>query len=111
MTTGFSPVTFLTMSAYARASSWSEASSSPAASGIPVSRRWLIRSSMAAITCGTQPPAGLSAVRQAASSRARVASSPSAAASTSPAEFIQRLVPAYAAKTTGRTTPSASASR
>ena len=48
ITTGFSPVIFLTRSAYARAASWSEASSSPAASGIPVSRRWLIRSSMAA---------------------------------------------------------------
>ncbi len=62
---GRSPVIRCTISAYARASSWSLASTSPAASGTPDSRRWVIRSSMAAMTCGTHWPRGSSAVRQA----------------------------------------------
>ena len=37
---------------------------------MPDSRRWVIRSSIAAMTCGTQPPAGSSAVFQAAASTA-----------------------------------------
>ncbi len=66
---------------------------------------------MAAITCGTQRPRGLSAVRHAVASTRRVLRSDSDAAITCPALLRQRAVPVYAAKTTGRTTPSRRASR
>ena len=75
-----------------------------------VARRWVIRSSIAAMTCGTQPPAGSSAVFQAAASTDFVLFSVSDTAITSPAEFRQRDTPVYAANTTGRTTRSVSAS-
>ena len=78
---------------------------------MPDSRWCSTRSATAAITWGTHAPLGSSAVRQAASSTALPESSPRLAASSSPAEFIQRLVPEYAANTTGLTTPSASALR
>ncbi len=52
-----------------------------------------MRSSMAAMTCGTQRPFGLSAVRQAVVSVRRVDVSDSEAAMTSPALFRHRDVP------------------
>ena len=60
---------------------------------MPFSRRWVIRSSIAAMTCGTHWPLGSSAVRQACISTERVPASDSEAATTSPAEFRQREVP------------------
>ena len=71
----------------------------------------MIRSSIAAMTCGTHCPAGFSAVRQAVASVRFVLVSDRLAAITSPALLRQRDVPVYAAKTTGRTTRSRSASR
>ena len=69
------------------------------------------RASAAAMTCGIHLPVGLSAVRQALSSAALVSAPLRLELSTSPAEFIHRLVPEYAANTTGRTTASESACR
>ena len=60
---------------------------------MPDSRRWVIRSSIAAMTCGTQPPAGSSAVFQAAASTLLVPASVSEAAITSPALFRHRDTP------------------
>src|SRR3954463_9717112 len=60
---------------------------------MPFSRRWVIRSSMAAITCGTHWPFGSSAVRHACISTDLVPASDNDAATTSPAEFRPRAVP------------------
>ena len=87
------PVTRCTIAAYARAASWSLASTRPAASGIPFSRRCVRRSSMAAMTCGTHSPPGSSAVRQAVASTAFVDSPVSEALMTSPALLRQRETP------------------
>ena len=81
------------------------------ASGMPCARRSVIRWSIAAITWGTHLPRGLSAVFHACDSVFFVDTSDSDAATTSPALLRQRDTPVYAANTTGRTTPSASASR
>ena len=51
-------------------------------SGIPVRRRWLMRSSMAAMMCGAHCPAGSRAVRQAPSSTDLMEPSPGSAAMT-----------------------------
>ena len=53
----------------------------------------MIRSSIAAMTCGTHRPFGFSAVRQAVASVRFVPASDSDAAITSPALFRQREVP------------------
>ena len=90
ISTGRWPVTCSTIAAYSRASSWSLASTRPAASGTPLSRRWVMRSSMAAMTCGTQRPFGFSAVRHAVASVRFVPASVSEAAMTSPALFRHR---------------------
>ncbi len=70
-----------------------------------------MRSSIAAMTCGTHSPPGSSAVFHAVASTLLVDSPVSEAETTSPALFRHRETPVYAAKTTGRTTPSRSASR
>src|SRR5215218_3048725 len=59
---------------------------------MPFSRRCVIRSSMAAMTCGTHWPLGSSAVRHACISTDLVPASERDAATTSPAEFRQRAL-------------------
>ena len=71
----------------------------------PVSRR-----SAAASTAGIHSPPGSSAVRHARAVCSAVSGSPSRAVISSPALVRQLDVPEYARNTTGRTTPSASAS-
>ena len=60
---------------------------------MPASRRWVMRSSMAAMTWGTHSPPGSSAVRQAVASTDFVDSPVSEALMTSPALLRQRETP------------------
>ena len=81
----------------------------PPASGT-WSRSCRSRVSAAAITAGIHSPAGFSAVRHARAVCSALSGSPRRAACSSPALSRQRASPEYAMNTTGRTTPSASAS-
>ena len=109
-TAAFSPVTCSSSFAYERATCWSLAMTRPPASGMPLARSTLSRASAARSTCGIQSPAGSSAVRHAWAIRSCVIGSPRRAASSSPAFVRQRVSPEYARNSTGRTTPSRSAS-
>jgi hypothetical protein len=109
-TTAGSPVIDSSSFAYARAVGWSLAMTRPPASVIPCSRRRERRASAALSTCGIQSPRWSRAVRQACAMRSLVIGSPSRAASSSPALVRHRVSPEYAMNSTGRTTPSRSAS-
>ena len=87
-----SPVIRLSSTAYARAVAWSEAMTSPPASGI--SRRLTVNRSLAARrTAPIHSPAGSSAVRQAWAVTSAVDGSPSRTASSAPALVRHRISP------------------
>ena len=92
-TVGSSSAIVARIFAYAFAESWSEAMTSPPASGMPPARNWVSRVSAARSTAGIHSPPGSRAVRQARAVCSAVIGSPSRAVNSSPALVRQLASP------------------